>query len=119
MGLIDPPWEEYVRRAPGVGQGESWSWQEIKNLEIDKITDNPAFVFLWYGSELVPEQWLCMVCITVCTRITVHHVVSNMVNSNVELSGEGQATIACCTRHCCLYLGAGAQVNVQISIAAC
>jgi 16S rRNA G966 N2-methylase RsmD len=45
--LIDPPWEEYVRRAPGVGQGESWSWQQIKNLEIDKITDNPSFVFLW------------------------------------------------------------------------
>lgn len=45
--LIDPPWEEYVRRAPGVGQGESWSWQAIKNLEIDKITDNPSFVFLW------------------------------------------------------------------------
>ena len=46
--LIDPPWEEYVRRAPGVGQGESWSWQAIKNLEIDKITDNPSFVFLWW-----------------------------------------------------------------------
>ena len=45
--LIDPPWEEYVRRAPGVSQGESWSWQEIKNLEIDKITDNPSFIFLW------------------------------------------------------------------------
>lgn len=48
--LIDPPWEEYVRRAPGVSQGESWSWQEIKNLEIDKITDNPSFIFLWCGS---------------------------------------------------------------------
>lgn len=45
--LVDPPWEEYVRRAPGVGHGESWSWQEIKNLEIDKITDHPSFVFLW------------------------------------------------------------------------
>ncbi|KAL3132850.1 hypothetical protein ABBQ38_006775 [Trebouxia sp. C0009 RCD-2024] len=48
--LVDPPWEEYVRRAPGVGHGESWSWQEIKNLEIDKITDHPSFVFLWCGS---------------------------------------------------------------------
>lgn len=50
--LIDPPWEEYVRRAPGVSQGESWSWQEIKNLEIDKITDNPSFIFLWSAPQL-------------------------------------------------------------------
>lgn len=31
--LVDPPWGEYVRRAPGVGQGKSWSWHEIKNLK--------------------------------------------------------------------------------------
>lgn len=45
--LVDPPWEEYTRRAPGVGRGDAWSWQDIKNLEIEKITDTPSFVFLW------------------------------------------------------------------------
>ena len=45
--LIDPPWEEYTRRAPLVGQGESWSWQKIKNLNIENIMDTPSFVFLW------------------------------------------------------------------------
>lgn len=45
--LVDPPWEEYVRRAPGVGDGESWSWQEIRDLKIEDIADTPCFCFLW------------------------------------------------------------------------
>lgn len=71
--LIDPPWEEYVRRAPGVGQGESWSWQQIKNLEVDKITDNPSFVFLWCGSaegldagRICLQQWGFRRCEDIC-----------------------------------------------------
>lgn len=45
--LIDPPWEEYVRRAPGVGDGTFWKWQDIQNLKIDELMDSPSFVFLW------------------------------------------------------------------------
>lgn len=45
--LIDPPWEEYVRRAPGVGDGVFWKWQEIKELRIEDVMDSPSFVFLW------------------------------------------------------------------------
>lgn len=45
--LIDPPWEEYVRRSPGIGDGISWSWQDIRDLDIGAITDIPSFVFLW------------------------------------------------------------------------
>jgi mRNA (2'-O-methyladenosine-N6-)-methyltransferase len=48
--LIDPPWEEYVRRAPGFVREqdkEVWSWQQIMNLDIKGIADNPSFVFLW------------------------------------------------------------------------
>ncbi|KAK9868572.1 hypothetical protein WJX84_005090 [Apatococcus fuscideae] len=48
--LIDPPWEEYVRRSPGIGDGISWSWQDIRDLDIGSITDTPSFVFLWCGS---------------------------------------------------------------------
>jgi mRNA (2'-O-methyladenosine-N6-)-methyltransferase len=47
--LIDPPWEEYVRRAPGFVKDqdkEVWSWQQIMNLDIKSIADNPSFVFL-------------------------------------------------------------------------
>jgi len=45
--LIDPPWEEYVRRAPGfVSDPETWTWQDIQNLDIDAIADTPSFVFL-------------------------------------------------------------------------
>lgn len=48
--LIDPPWEEYVRRAPGVPlAGEPWGWKEIQALDIGAIADSPAFVFLWCG----------------------------------------------------------------------
>lgn len=47
--LIDPPWEEYVRRAPGFvkeQEREAWKWQEIMELDIKSIADNPSFVFL-------------------------------------------------------------------------
>lgn len=47
--LIDPPWEEYVRRAPGFVKDqdrEAWTWQEIRDLDIRSIADTPSFVFL-------------------------------------------------------------------------
>ncbi|CAI7781821.1 unnamed protein product, partial [Closterium sp. NIES-54] len=48
--LIDPPWEEYVRRAPGMGDEiEWWTPQEIMALRIEAIADTPSFVFLWVG----------------------------------------------------------------------
>ncbi|WIA36475.1 hypothetical protein OEZ86_007775 [Tetradesmus obliquus] len=49
--LIDPPWEEYVRRAPGfVSDTDFWSWQEIQALDIGAVAEVPSFVFLWCGS---------------------------------------------------------------------
>ena len=45
--LIDPPWQEYARRAPGAGPDITWNWQAIKALEIEAITAVPSFVFLW------------------------------------------------------------------------
>lgn len=44
--LVDPPWEEYARRAPGIDIA-TWAWQEIMRLEIEAITDTPCFLFLW------------------------------------------------------------------------
>ncbi|XP_024520156.1 methyltransferase-like protein 14 homolog [Selaginella moellendorffii] len=48
--LVDPPWEEYVRRAPGVEDSlEWWTFEEILNLRIEAIADTPSFIFLWVG----------------------------------------------------------------------
>jgi hypothetical protein len=45
--LIDPPWEEYARRAPAmVEDDEVWSWEQIMELDISGIADTPCFVFL-------------------------------------------------------------------------
>lgn len=44
--LVDPPWEEYARRAPGIDI-PTWPWQDIVKLEIEAIVDTPSFVFLW------------------------------------------------------------------------
>ncbi|KAF6245562.1 MT-A70-domain-containing protein [Scenedesmus sp. NREL 46B-D3] len=49
--VIDPPWEEYVRRAPGfVSDTDFWSWHEIQALDIGAVAEVPSFVFLWCGS---------------------------------------------------------------------
>ena len=52
--LVDPPWEEYARRAPGAGPDTAWNWQAIKALEIENITATPSFVFLWHVMPAPP-----------------------------------------------------------------
>eukprot|EP00898_Chlorokybus_atmophyticus_P000649 jgi/Chlat1/1585/Chrsp123S08669 len=75
--LIDPPMEEYARRAPGEKTSnfnhfsaqrlaklvksylvlhagiseklETWTWEEIAALRIEAIADTPSFLFLWVG----------------------------------------------------------------------
>lgn len=55
--LVDPPWEEYVHRAPGVTDHmESWTFEEIQNLKIEAIADTPSFIFLWVGDGVGLEQ---------------------------------------------------------------
>jgi len=52
--LIDPPWEEYARRAPGApGLDDAWLWQDIQALDIAAVADTPSFVFLWCARRLV------------------------------------------------------------------
>eukprot|EP01090_Pellita_catalonica_P006523 TRINITY_DN16765_c0_g1_i1.p1 TRINITY_DN16765_c0_g1~~TRINITY_DN16765_c0_g1_i1.p1 ORF type:complete len:361 (-),score=63.10 TRINITY_DN16765_c0_g1_i1:27-1109(-) len=54
--LVDPPWEEYISRAPMITHGKEqkkksfWAFEEILSLEIEKIAANPCFIFLWVGS---------------------------------------------------------------------
>ncbi|KAL8151696.1 hypothetical protein V2J09_021504 [Rumex salicifolius] len=55
--LVDPPWEEYVHRAPGVTDNmESWNVEQIMNLKIEAIADTPSFIFLWVGDGVGLEQ---------------------------------------------------------------
>ncbi|KAJ6676085.1 N6-ADENOSINE-METHYLTRANSFERASE NON-CATALYTIC SUBUNIT [Salix viminalis] len=55
--LVDPPWEEYVHRAPGVADHmEYWTYEEILNLKIEAIADTPSFIFLWVGDGVGLEQ---------------------------------------------------------------
>ncbi|KAL6219995.1 hypothetical protein ACLB2K_007753 [Fragaria x ananassa] len=55
--LVDPPWEEYVHRAPGVADHtEYWTFEEIMNLKIEAIADTPSFIFLWVGDGMGLEQ---------------------------------------------------------------
>ncbi|KAJ8442027.1 hypothetical protein Cgig2_007865 [Carnegiea gigantea] len=55
--LVDPPWEEYVHRAPGVTDHmEYWTFEEIQNLKIEAIADTPSFVFPWVGDGVGLEQ---------------------------------------------------------------
>ncbi|KAF6157711.1 hypothetical protein GIB67_037284 [Kingdonia uniflora] len=55
--LVDPPWEEYVHRAPGATDpSDYWTFEEILNLKIEAIADTPSFIFLWVGDGVGLEQ---------------------------------------------------------------
>uniref|UniRef100_J3N310 Uncharacterized protein n=1 Tax=Oryza brachyantha TaxID=4533 RepID=J3N310_ORYBR len=55
--LVDPPWEEYVHRVPGITDHiEYWTPDEIMNLKIEAIADTPSFIFLWVGDGVGLEQ---------------------------------------------------------------
>ncbi|KAK9292672.1 hypothetical protein L1049_020650 [Liquidambar formosana] len=55
--LVDPPWEEYAHRAPGVADHmEYWTFEEILNLKIEAVADTPSFIFLWVGDGVGLEQ---------------------------------------------------------------
>ncbi len=53
--LIDPPLQEYSRRAEALGIDpsnlSSWTFEEISNLRIDSLAENCCFLFLWVGSS--------------------------------------------------------------------
>ena len=60
--LIDPPWEEYARRAPGApGLDDVWAWQDIQALDIAAIADTPSFVFLWCARRPRCHLLVCLI----------------------------------------------------------
>jgi len=55
--LVDPPWRFYVDRCPASaknGKRTPWTFEEMSNLRIQEIAENPSFLFLWCcsGSSL-------------------------------------------------------------------
>ena len=71
--LVDPPWIEYARRASGLPPDTikqngidltPWTFDEIINLKVENLADNPSFLFLWVGSyegldlgRIVLKKW--------------------------------------------------------------
>eukprot|EP00051_Salpingoeca_urceolata_P028187 m.485507 g.485507 ORF g.485507 m.485507 type:complete len:429 (+) comp23858_c0_seq1:242-1528(+) len=48
---VDPPLPEYERRAPGFPfPGRTWSWNEIRDLKLEKAGNTPSFIFMWVGA---------------------------------------------------------------------
>ncbi|XP_013393324.1 methyltransferase-like protein 14 homolog [Lingula anatina] len=47
---VEPPLEEY-QRTHGVVFDKYWTWQEIESLEIEKISAQRSFIWMWVGSS--------------------------------------------------------------------
>ena len=51
---VDPPWPEYQRRCPNAVIDEDltpWTFQELCNLNVQDVADEPSFLFLWVGTS--------------------------------------------------------------------
>ncbi|KAK1576857.1 hypothetical protein Q3G72_017025 [Acer saccharum] len=100
--LVDPPWEEYVHRAPGVADHmEYWTFEEILNLKIEAIADTPSFIFLWVGDGVGLEQgrqclkkWGFRRCEDICW------VKTNKTNATPGLRHDCQTLFQHSKEHC-------------------
>ncbi|KII73176.1 N6-adenosine-methyltransferase subunit [Thelohanellus kitauei] len=49
--LIQPPLKEYLISSPSLYRTvDLWDWDEVLGLDIESISSNRAFIFLWCGS---------------------------------------------------------------------
>ncbi|KAL6645507.1 hypothetical protein ACP70R_017115 [Stipagrostis hirtigluma subsp. patula] len=100
--LIDPPWEEYTHRAPGITDHiEYWSAEEIMDLKIEAIADTPSFVFLWVGDGIGLEQgrqclkkWGFRRCEDVCW------IKTNKQNATPSLRHDSHTLLQHSKEHC-------------------
>ena len=55
--LIDPPWNEYHKRTAMLDvektseKLENWSVEDIRDIKVTQLANDPSFIFLWVGSE--------------------------------------------------------------------
>ncbi|KAK3026046.1 hypothetical protein RJ639_042538 [Escallonia herrerae] len=102
--LVDPPWEEYVHRAPGVTDHmDYWTFEEIMNLKIEAIADTPSFIFLWVGDGPGLEQgrqclkkWGFRRCEDICW------VKTNKTNATPGLRHDARTLFQRSKEHCLL-----------------
>ncbi|EPS73847.1 hypothetical protein M569_00910, partial [Genlisea aurea] len=100
--LVDPPWEEYVHRAPGVSDHmEFWNFEDIMNLKIEAIADTPSFIFLWVGDGVGLEQgrqclkkWGFRRCEDICW------VKTNKTNATPGLRHDSHTILQRSKEHC-------------------
>lgn len=100
--LVDPPWEEYVHRAPGVTDHlDYWTFEEIQNLKIEAIADTPSFIFLWVGDGVGLEQgrqclkkWGFRRCEDICW------VKTNKKNATPSLRHDSHTILQHSKEHC-------------------
>ncbi|XP_062216791.1 N6-adenosine-methyltransferase non-catalytic subunit MTB-like [Phragmites australis] len=100
--LVDPPWEEYAHRAPGITDHiEYWNAEQIMNLKIEAIADTPSFVFLWVGDGVGLEQgrqclkkWGFRRCEDVCW------VKTNKKNATPSLRHDSHTLLQHSKEHC-------------------
>ena len=60
--LLQPPLEEYQRRASGVAfSWTPWEWEEIMALKVEEVAAQRSFVFLWCGSGEGEGGWVSRV----------------------------------------------------------
>ncbi|XP_067928772.1 N6-adenosine-methyltransferase non-catalytic subunit-like [Watersipora subatra] len=57
--LIEPPLHEY-QSSNGIVYEKYWSWNEIRQLKIDKIASHRAFLWIWCGCEGLDEARECL-----------------------------------------------------------
>uniref|UniRef100_A0ACD5Z9X3 Uncharacterized protein n=1 Tax=Avena sativa TaxID=4498 RepID=A0ACD5Z9X3_AVESA len=100
--LVDPPWEEYVHRAPGITDHiEHWNVEDIMNLKIEAIADTPSFLFLWVGDGVGLEQgrqclkkWGFRRCEDVCW------IKTNKKNASSGLRHDSRTLLQHSKEHC-------------------
>ncbi|KAF8380211.1 hypothetical protein HHK36_027693 [Tetracentron sinense] len=113
--LVDPPWEEYVHRAPGGSDHlEYWTFEEILNLKIEAIADTPSFIFLWVGDGVGLEQgreclkkWGFRRCEDICW------VKTNKTNATPGLRHDSRTLFQHSKEHCLMGIKGTVRRNVD------
>lgn len=105
--MIDPPWEEYKRRVanilsvPQTEKMETLSYEEIKNIPIDRIAANPSFIFLWVGSEHLDHGRMLFKAWGIKRCEDVVWIKSNIVSSKYNPShADDQSFLKRTKEHC-------------------
>ena len=111
--LIDPPCDEYARRASAHGGAAvpSWSWEEIAALRVEEVADSPCFLFLWCGSAEGLSQGRA--CLSKWGFRRIEEVVWLKTNRGGEVPPGGaeneDSVLQTCKEHCLVGLKGSAR----------